>query len=128
MTRRCSDASLDNFMDALQNRASIGREWNTFFDQYPVMLCPTTGDIPFEDLKDLESPESFDMVFDSMLPQIAPPYLGLPGMSFATGKTEENVPLGVQMISRRHREDVLLTAGYDLENIFPKINPVLPSF
>ena len=92
------------------------------------MLCPTTGDIPFEDLKDLESPESFDMVFDSMLPQIAPPYLGLPGMSYATGKTKNNVPLGVQMISRKYREDVLLAAGYDLEKIFPKINPVLPNF
>ena len=128
MTRRCSEPSLENFMDALQNRATIGREWNKFFDQYPIMLCPTTGDIPFDDLKDLESPESFDMVFDSMLPQIAPPYLGLPGMSFATGKTKNNVPLGVQMISRKYREDVLLAAGYDLEKNFPKINPVLPNF
>jgi len=128
MTRRCSDASLDNFMDALQNRANIGREWNAFFNQCPIMLCPITGHLPFEDLKDLESPESFDMVFDSMLPQIAPPYLGLPGMSFATGKTENKIPLGVQMISRRHREDVLLAAGYDLEKHFPKINPIFPSF
>lgn len=128
MIRRCSNASLDNFMDALQNRANIGREWNAFFNQYPIMLCPITGDIPFEDLKDLESPESFDMVFDSMLPQIAPPYLGLPGLSFATGKTENKIPLGVQMISRRHREDVLLAAGHDLEKLFPKINPILPSF
>ncbi|MDC1209342.1 amidase [Pseudomonadota bacterium] len=128
MTRRCPNTSLDNFMDALQNRAKIGRNWNSFFDKYPLMLCPMTGNLPFEDLKDLESPKSFDMVFDSMLPQIAPPYLGLPGMSFATGKTNSNIPLGVQMISRKFREDILLSAGFDLETHYPKIEPIIPNF
>lgn len=128
MTRRCPDTSLDSFMDALQQRAKISREWNTFFDKYPLILCPVTGDLPFPDLKDLESPSSFDLVFDSMLPQIAPPYLGLPGLSFATGKTETNIPLGVQFISRKFREDILLKVGYDLENHFPQIKPVVPNF
>ena len=125
MSRRCPNTSLDNFMDALQNRATIGREWNNFFDKYPLMLCPITAHLPFPDLKDLESPESFDMVFDSMLPQIAPPYLGLPGLSFATGITSSNIPLGVQLISRKFREDVLLSAGYDLEKHYPEIKPVI---
>ena len=91
MCRRCPDTSLEKFMDSLQNRARISREWNKFFDQYPIILCPITGDIPFPDLKDLESEESFDLVFDSMLPQIAPPYMGLPGLSFATNKTKEKI-------------------------------------
>ena len=75
MSRRCPDTSLDNFMDALQQRVKISRDWNRFFDKYPLILCPITGDVPFPDLKDLESSSSFDLVFDSMLPQIAPPYL-----------------------------------------------------
>ena len=128
MSRRCPNTSLENFMDALQNRATIGREWNNFFDKYPLILCPITAHLPFPDLKDLESPESFDMVFDSMLPQIAPPYLGLPGLSFATGITSSNIPLGVQLISRKFREDVLLSAGYDLEKHYPEIKPVTPKF
>jgi len=128
MSRRCPDTSLEKFMDSLQNRARISREWNKFFDQYPIILCPITGDIPFPDLKDLESEESFDLVFDSMLPQIAPPYMGLPGLSFATSKTKQKIPLGVQLISRKFREDLLLNVGYDLENYYPKIEPVLPVF
>ena len=128
MSRRCPDTSLDNFMDALQQRAKISRDWNKFFDKYPLILCPITGDLPFPDLKDLESPSSFDLVFDSMLPQIAPPYLGLPGLSFATGKTENNIPLGVQFISRKFREDVLLNVGYELENHFSPIKPVIPNY
>ena len=119
---------IDNFMDALQQRAKISRNWNKFFDKYPLILCPITGDLPFPDLKDLESPSSFDLVFDSMLPQIAPPYLGLPGLSFATGKTEDNIPLGVQFISRKFREDVLLNVGYELENYFSPIKPVIPNY
>ena len=128
MSRRCPDTSLEKFMDSLQQRARISREWNKFFDQYPIILCPITGDIPFPDLKDLESEESFDLVFDSMLPQIAPPYMGLPGLSFATSKTKQKIPLGVQFISRKFREDLLLNVGYDLENYYPKIEPVLPNF
>ena len=128
MSRRCPDTSLEKFMDSLQQRARISREWNKFFDQYPIILCPITGDIPFPDLKDLESEESFDLVFDSMLPQIAPPYIGLPALSFATSQTKQKIPLGVQFISRKFREDLLLNVGYDLENYYPKIEPVLPAF
>ena len=127
MCRRCPDTSIESFMDALQNRARISRDWNKFFDEYPLILCPVTGDLPFPDLKDLESQDSFDLVFDSMLPQIAPPYLGLPGLSFATNKTPSNIPLGVQFISRKYREDILLDVGYDLEQFFPKILPVFPN-
>ena len=97
MSRRCPDTSLDNFMDALQQRAKISRDWNKFFDKYPLILCPITGDLPFPDLKDLESPSSFDLVFDSMLPQIAPPYLGLPGLSFATSM--DNIKLSVEKLA-----------------------------
>ena len=128
MCRRCPDTSLEKFMDSLQNRARISREWNKFFDQYPIILCPITGDIPFPDLKDLESEESFDLVFDSMLPQIAPPYMGLPGLSFATNKTKEKIPLGLQLISRKYREDLLLNVAYDLEKYYPKVDVVLPSY
>ena len=128
MSRRCPDTSLEKFMDSLQQRARISREWNKFFDKYPIILCPITGDIPFPDLKDLESKEAFDLVFDSMLPQIAPPYMGLPGLSFATSQTKQNIPLGVQFISRKFREDLLLNVAYDLEKYYPKIEPALPSF
>ena len=128
MSKRCPDTSIEKFMDSLQHRGRISREWNKFFDKYPLILCPITGDIPFPDLKDLESEESFDLVFDSMLPLIAPPYMGLPGLSFATSQTKQNIPLGVQFISRKFREDLLLNVAYDLEKHYPKIKPVIPSF
>jgi Asp-tRNA(Asn)/Glu-tRNA(Gln) amidotransferase A subunit family amidase len=61
-----------------------------------------------------------------MLPQIAPPYLGLPGLTFSTNKTSSNIPLGVQFITRKYREDILLNVGYELEKFYPEIRPILP--
>ena len=63
-----------------------------------------------------------------MLPQIAPPFLGLPGLSFCNGISKDNIPYGVQFLSRRFREDKLLEVGYDLENCFSKIKAINPKF
>ncbi len=128
MSKKCPDTSIEKFMDALQQRATLAREWNHFFEKYPLILCPVSGNPPFEDLKDIKSIKDFDEVFSSMLPQIAPPYLGLPGLTFSNRITENKIPLGVQFISRRFREDKLLEVGYDLENSFKKIQPIDPNF
>ena len=128
MSKRCPDSSIEKFMDALQQRATLGRKWSHFFDKYPLLLCPISGDLPFEDLKDVKSVKDFDYVFSSMIPQIAPPYIGLPGLSFCNGITDKNIPLGVQFLTRRFREDKLLEVGYDLEKCFPKIIPIDPKF
>ena len=128
MSKKCPDTSIEKFMDALQQRATLGRKWSHFFDKYPLILCPISGDPPFEDLKDVKSIEDFDYVFSSMLPQIAPPYIGLPGLSFCSGITDQNVPKGVQFLTRRFREDILIEVGYDLEKCFSKITAINPKF
>ena len=128
MSKKCPDTSIEKFMDALQQRATLGRKWSHFFDQYPLILCPISGDPPFEDLKDVKSANDFDEVFSSMLPQIAPPYIGIPGLSFCNGISNKNIPLGVQFLTRRYREDKLLEVGYDLEKLYPKIKTINPKF
>ena len=128
MSKKCPDTSIEKFMDALQQRATLGRKWNHFFDKYPLILCPISGDLPFEDLQDVRSIKDFDYIFSSMLPQIAPPYLGLPGLTFSNDILENNIPIGVQFLARKFREDLLLEVGYDLEKCFSKIRPIDPKF
>ena len=128
MSKKCPDTSIEKFMDSLQNRATLGRKWSHFFDKYPLILCPISGDLPFEDLKDTKSEKDFDEVFTSMLPQIAPPYLGLPGLCFSNHVNEKKIPIGVQFISRKFREDQLFKVGYDLEQLFPEIKPITPYY
>ena len=93
-----------------------------------MILCPISGDLPFEDLKDTKSEKDFDEVFASMLPQIAPPYLGLPGLCFSNHVNENKIPIGVQFISRKFREDQLFKVAYDLEQLFPEINTITPNY
>ena len=127
MARHCPDTDLNGFLDTLQRRATLARNWSMFLKDYPLIICPVSGELPFPDLLDLESPESFDRVFEAMLPQIATPFLGLPGLSVAMGLEEGNVPTGVQLIAGRFREDTLLEAGTAIEAQIGAPEPVDPS-
>lgn len=115
MARHCPETDLNGFHDALQRRATLLREWQMFFEDYPVLLCPVSAEPPFPDLLDLESPEAFDRVFEALRPQIGTPFLGLPGLTVATGVLPGNVPIGVQLITGRYREDTALAAGAVIE-------------
>jgi len=105
--------TLTSLMEALQQRLRLMREWQAFLAKSPVLLCPVSGEAPFPDLLDIESPESFSRVLEAQMTQIALPFMGLPGLSVATAA--ESAPMGVQLISTRFREDILLAAGADIE-------------
>ncbi len=115
MARHCPETDLNGFHDALQRRATLLREWQMFFEDHPVLLCPVSAEPPFPDLLDLESPDAFDRVFEALRPQIGTPFLGLPGLTVATGVLAGNVPMGVQLITGRYREDTALAAGAAIE-------------
>ena len=100
-------------MEALQQRLRLAREWQLFLSEYPVLLCPVSAEAPFPDLLDIESPESFTRVLEAQMTQIALPLMGMPGLSVAT--EAGTAPMGVQMVSARFREDILLAAGADIE-------------
>jgi amidase len=102
------DAS--GLMDALQARARLTRLWRVFLSDWPVVLCPPSGEPPFPDHLDVQSESAFDRVIEAQLPQIAPPLMGLPGLVLTTDLSGA-APLGVQLIADQLREDVLLDAG-----------------
>jgi amidase len=115
MTRRCAEIDLNAMLDTLQQRATFVRQWQVFLEQYPVCLMPVSGELPFKDLLDLESPAMFDRVIEALLPQTGLPLMGLPGLTVSTGLTEANVPVGVQIVGGRYREDTMLAAGEIIE-------------
>lgn len=97
-------------MDALRDRARLTRLWRQFLAEWPLVLCPVSGDFPFENNVDVRSAADFDHVFEAQLPQIAPPLMGLPGLALATG-FDGGRPVGVQLLADQLREDLLLEAG-----------------
>jgi amidase len=110
----CPDVNLTNFMDALQYRVTLAREWKQFFSQYPILLCPVSGDLPFADLLDIESDESFHRIIEAQLLQIGLPFIGIPAMTVTTGSVD-NTPVGIQLVASNYREDVLFAAASDIE-------------
>ncbi len=104
----------------LQQRAALVRQWQAFLQQYPLLLCPPSAELPFEDHLDIRSSADFDRVFNAQLLQIGLPSIGVPGLHVTTGHIHVEqftspVPVGVQLVGRRFREDLLLEAARHLQ-------------
>lgn len=125
MLARSPDDGFDGLLDALQQRVTLMREWDAFLERYAVLICPVSAEPPFPDQIDVESPEMFERVITAQLPMTALPVLGVPAMSVATGFVGR-VPLGVQLVAARFREDLLFSAGAAIESRGPAIAPVDP--
>ncbi len=114
MLNDVGEIDLDSVMKALQMRAGLVREWAVFLRDYPLVVCPVSGELPFVQQSDLQSEDAFAKVFEAQLTQRALPVIGVPSLSVATGEIQGR-PVGVQLIAPDYREDILLAAGLDLE-------------
>jgi len=111
---------------ALTRRATLTRQWLEFFETYAVLLIPVSGELPFPDQLDRKDEASFARVWHAQLPQIAIPFMGLPGLTVSTGLIGR-IPVGVQLVSGRYREDLCLLAGEAIEAGGTPPSPVDPA-
>jgi amidase len=102
------------FSKTLTRRATLTRDWLVFFETYPVLLMPVSGELPFPDGLDRRDDASFARVWRAQVPQIAIPFMGLPALTVSTGSVGR-IPVGVQVVSGRYREDMCLRAGEAIE-------------
>ncbi len=82
---RCLPFDAAAFSKALTRRATLTREWLEFFEKYAVLLMPVSGELPFPDHLDRKDEASFARVWHAQMPQIAIPFMGLPGLTVSTG-------------------------------------------
>lgn len=125
MRRDAGPADLDTVMTALQARAGLVRAWEVFLQKYPVLLCPSSGELPFEQQTDVRSEEDFYRIYEAQLTQRGLPVMGMPALSVATG-TAEGRSVGVQLVAAKHREDILLAAGKIIEAEMPPVTVAEP--
>jgi len=111
---------------ALTRRATLTRQWLELFEKYAVLLIPVSGELPFPDHLDRKDDASFARVWHAQLPQIAIPFMGLPGLTVSTGLVGR-VPVGVQLVSGRYREDLCLLAGEAIEAGGVPASPIDPA-
>ena len=114
-----------DFSKALTRRATLSREWIMLLEKYAVLLMPVSGELPFPDQLDRKDDASFARVWHAQLTQIAIPFLGLPGLTVSTGLVGK-VPVGVQVIAGRFREDLCLAAGEAIEAGGVPVSPIDP--
>ena len=110
---------------ALIERAPVVRQWQLFMDKYAVLLIPVSAELPFPDGLDLQSPASFQQVWDSQFLVRATPALGLPILAVSTGLVGQS-PVGVQIVANRFREDLCLRAGKAIEARGTPPSPIDP--
>ena len=115
-----------DFSKALTRKATLTREWLLFLEKYAVVLMPVSGELPFPDQLDMRDEASFARVWRAQLTQIAIPFLGLPGLTVSTGLVGR-VPVGVQLVAGRFREDLCLLAGEAIEAGGTPASPVDPA-
>ena len=104
----------DQCLESLTRRFNIARDWAVFLERYPVLLMPNSWERQFPIDDDLRSPERTAQILLAQAPMLSTATLGLPGLSVPTGLVD-GLPVGVQLVATKFREDRLLAAGEVIE-------------
>jgi amidase len=109
----------------LSRRHGLARAWSEFFADYDVVVCPVWTQPPFEVGADVDGIEGNRRVGELMRPAAPGNLLGLPAATVPVGLTD-GLPMGVQVIADRFREDRCLRAAQAIEDVCDTITPIEP--
>lgn len=112
-------------LQAFAKRSTLIRRWQLFLQRFPLVLGPVSGEPPFPWGWDVESEATMARVLRAQESQFAVPVLGLPAVSVPTGMAGA-LPMGVQLIGPRFREDLVLDAAAVIESRCPPMTPIDP--
>jgi amidase len=116
---------MQSHLRALARRSTLIRNWSLFMQRYPLVLGPVSAEPAFAQTLDIESLEASRRVLSAQGTQFMVPVLGLPAISAPTGSID-GIPLGVQLIGARFREDMVLAAAEVIEAREPSTTPIDP--
>lgn len=99
------------FRKAQQVRTLIANDFRAAFEQYDVIVGPTT---PIPAFKFGEQADPLTMYMNDML-TVPVNLAGLPAISVPSGYTEEGLPLGLQIIGKHFDEATIYRTAYAYE-------------
>ena len=109
------DLDVAGYMHALSERTRHIRNWMLLLEQYPVILAPVSVQKTFLAREDLEGPERvLNMWGDAGRYIGTMNHLGLPSVVVPVGLAHD-LPVGVQLVATRFREDLALDAAEAIE-------------
>ena len=101
-------------LKAMAQRTRYARAWNEFAETYPLVLTPFLMRPTFDWDEDERGVEAVRNIFESALYSWAINYLGLPA-AIAPAGFHDGLPISVQIVAQRFREDLALDAAAALE-------------
>jgi amidase len=119
------DRGVDAHLKSLANRTRLVRDWYVFLERTPLVLAPVCAELPYAHGFDIESAARTMEVWRQSATLMAVPVLGLPGIAVPTG-VAGGLPVGVQIIGPRFREDLCLAAASAVEARVPRLTPIDP--
>ncbi len=99
----------DDLIRAMAARAAYVREWMVFLAEYPLVLTPFRPYPTYAWNRDAEGKDGIMEVLGSGLYSFSMNYLGLPA-GVISSNMHEGLPVAVQIVGRRFREDMILDA------------------
>lgn len=108
------DPDLEGYMKLVAQRATHLRSWMLFFERYPLVVGPVSTEPPFTVGFDVESIRKTREIMRAQRLLVAVNLLGIPAAAVPTGLWS-GLPLGVQVIGPRYREDLCLDAAEVIE-------------
>jgi len=117
----------DRFRDAELRLVQVRRELGDFFEQHDVLLTPTVACRPYA--ADGEYPtqlEGHDITSQTIEPFTQLSTLGwLPSITVPAGFSSDGLPIGLQIVGRLHRDDVVLRLAriYEQARPWPLVAP-----
>ncbi|HEY7519820.1 MAG TPA: amidase [Methylomirabilota bacterium] len=109
-----ADLDVDGYMRALAERTRHIRDWMVFMERFALVVGPVSTEPPFEVGFDVKDAETTARVLRAQRLLVAVNLLGLPAVAVPCG-LGDGVPLGVQVIGGRYREDLCLDAAEVIE-------------
>ncbi|TDH59883.1 amidase [Dankookia rubra] len=116
------EPTLPEWMRLLAAKATHQRAWAGWMRDWPLLLVPVSAEPPFEQGLD---ETDFARVFRAQGPLFPTVHLGLPSVAVPTGLVD-GLPMGVQVVAPRWREDLALAAAEAIEAACPMPTPVDP--
>lgn len=114
--------SIRDLARAERHRSELWQRLKSFFDEYDLLLSPTVPIPPFpaETIFPKEiGGKPMENYIDWIMLTYAFSLLGLPAISVPCGWTTSGLPVGLQIVARRHGEAILLRAAAAYEILAP---------
>lgn len=116
---------LTDYMNGYARRGTLIARLQRFLQDCPLILLPVSAEQAFEQDADIRSVDSMRRVMAANWSMMAIPMLGFPALSVPTG-VANGLPVGVQLLGPRFREDMVLEAGEVIEARAGVLTPIDP--